>query len=466
MPSLAVRSCAALAALTVAGCALSKPPEQAAVVKAALPDSTVIPATWRAPADTGSVSGGWLASFNDPGLTAVVTEAIANNLDLRAAAGRVDVARQSVGIVSAKLKPQVGLDVGGSVVKDADQPDAFTAGQGVIGVSWELDIWGKVRAQKAASVAGYNAAALQYAWARQSLAALTAKAWYLAVETRQLLSLSERSVLNYSQLLELVQLRRAAGKVSDLDVAEASAKLHTAQSQLRAAQADYADARRVLEVLLGRYPSAELAVADSFVPVPPPVAAGIPSLLLSRRPDVASQEQAVLAAFRSQESARLALLPSFGLTLSGGKLSDALLSLLSLNPWMVGGAVGMLVPIYQGGALRAQVRVATAQQEVQVARYGAVLLRAFAEVERALTNELLLAERLVAERAALVNRTDAVRIAMLKYRAGGIDLLSVIELQTSQLATEATVIQLENARLATRIDLYLALGGDFTHAPS
>lgn len=466
MPRPSVRPSAALAALFAAGCALSTPPEQTAVVKAALPDSTVIPATWRAPADGDSVSGGWLASFNDPGLTAVVTEAVANNLDLRAAAGRVDAARQSVGIVSAKLKPQVGLNAGASVVKDADQPAAFTAGQGVVGVSWELDIWGKVRAQKAASVAGYNAAALQYAWARQSLAALTAKAWYLAVETRQLLGLSERSVAIYAQLLELVQMRRAAGKVADLDVAEATAKLNTAQSQLRAAQADFAEARRVLEVLLGRYPSAELAVADSFAPVPPPVAAGIPSALLSRRPDVASQEQAVLAAFRSEESARLALLPSFGLTLSGGKLSDGLLSLLSLNPWMAGAGIGMLVPIYQGGALRAQVRVATAQQEVQIARYGAVLLRAFSEVERALTNELLLTDQLAAERSALVNRSDAVRIAMVKYRAGSIDLLSVLQIQTAQLATEASVIQLENARLATRIDLYLALGGDFTQAPS
>jgi outer membrane protein TolC len=282
----AVRPGALLLAACLGGCALSTPPEQGAVVQAALPDSTTIPTTWRAPADSDSVSGGWLASFNDPGLTAVVTEAVGNNLDLRAAAGRVDVARQSVGIVSAKLKPQVGLNAGASVVQDVDQPDAFTAGQGVVGVSWELDIWGKVRAQKAASVAGYNAAALQYAWARQSLAALTAKAWYLAVETRQLLSLSERSVAIYTQLLDLVQLRRAAGKVADLDVAEASAKLHTARSQLLAAQSDYAEARRILEVLLGRYPSAELAVADSFAPVPPPVAAGIPSSLLDRRPDV------------------------------------------------------------------------------------------------------------------------------------------------------------------------------------
>lgn len=448
----------------LSGCALSAPPEQAAVVQSALRDSTLIPDNWRAPADTDSVSGGWLASFNDPGLEAVVTEAVANNLDLRAAAGRVDAVRQAVGIVSAKLKPQVGVALGASGVRDADQDQGYTSGQAVVGASWELDIWGKVRAQKASAVASYNAADLQYAWARQSLAALTAKSWYLAVETGQLLALSERAVRVYSQLLDLVKLRRAAGKVSDLDVAEASANLNSAESQLRSARADFAEAKRVLELLLGRYPSAELAVADSFAPMPPPVPAGLPSELLNRRPDIASSAQQVLSAFRAEESARLALLPSISLTLSGGRLSDQVLSLLQLNPWMAGAGVGVSVPIFQGGALRAQVRVATAQQEVQVAQYGATLLRAFAEVERALTNELLLSERLQFDQAALADRTDAVRIANLKYQAGSIDLLSVLQLQAAQIATEAVVIQLLNTRLATRIDLYLALGGDF--APS
>ena len=463
MPSRTARLGAAMAAILLGGCALSHPPEQAAVVKSALPATTAIPDSWKSPADTDSVSGGWLATFQDPGLLAVVTEAVANNLDLRAAAGRVDVARQSVGVVSANLKPMVGLNVGGSVVKDQDQPDAFTAGHGTLGASWELDIWGKVRAQKASAVAAYSATALQYAWARQSLAALTAKSWYLAVETRQLLALNERAVAIYTNLLWLVKARRAAGKVADLDVAEASANLNTALSQLRAVQADNAEAQRALELLLGRYPSGELAVADSFAPLPPPVAAGMPSTLLNRRPDVMAGEQQVLAAFRSEEAARLGLLPSFSLNLGIGRLSDALLSLLKLNPWMAAGGVGMFVPIYQGGKLKAEVRVATAQQEVQVAQYGAIILRAFMEVERALTNEVLIGQRLQFDRAALADRINAVRIALLKYQAGSIDLLSVLQLQASELSTEATVIQLENARLATRIDLYLALGGDFEH---
>ena len=451
----------AMVAALAGGCALAKPPEQAAVVDSALPAATTIPATWRAPADSDSVSGGWLATFQDPGLTAVVEEAVLANPDLQVAAARMDAVRQSVGVVSARLKPSLGATLGASVVKDQDQASSYDANQGLVTASWELDIWGKVRAQKASAVAASDAAALQYAWARQSLAALAARTWYLAIETRQLVALDRRAVSIYAELLNLVQLRRAAGKVSDLDVAEATANLQAAQGQLLAAQSNDAEARRALELLLGRYPSAELVAADSFVPLPPPVASGIPADLLARRPDVASQEQQVLAAFRTEEAARLALLPSLSLQLSAGRLSDALLSLVQLNPWMAAGAIGMSIPIYAGGGLRAQVRVANAQQAAEVAAYGSVVLRAFAEVERALTDEQILGERLTVARAELASRTDAVRIARIKYLSGGIDLLSVLQLQTEQLLAEATVIQLERARLAMRIDLHLALGGDF-----
>lgn len=453
---------AALAALAAGGCALATPPERAAVVDSALPATTAIPAAWRFPADSSSMSGAWLATFRDPGLSAVVEEAVRNNPDLQAVAARVDAVRQSVGVVSARLKPVVGAEVGGSVVKDQDQSSSYDAGNVLLGASWEIDIWGKVRAQRASAVARSQAADLHYAWARQSLAALTARAWYLAVETRQLVALNQRAVGIYAELLALVTLRRTAGKVSDLDVAEARANDQAAQARLLLAESNDADARRALELLLGRYPSAELVAADSFVPLPPPVVAGIPSDLLTRRPDVAAQEQQVLAAFRAEESARLALLPSFSLTAATGLLSDALLSLVQLNPWMVGGAIGMSVPLYAGGGLRAQVRVATAEQQAQVSAYGATMLRAFGEVERALTNEASLTRRLVLAQGELVSRTEAVRIARIKYEAGGIDLLSVLQLQTMQLLAEANVLELQRVRLSTRIDLLLALGGDFS----
>ena len=298
------------------------------------------------------------------------------------------------------------------------------------GVAWEPDVWGRLRAQRAAAQAGYQATALDYAYARQSLAATAARSWYLTIETSQLVALTEQSVMIYSNLLDLVKIRRAAGKVSDLDVAEAGANLNAAENDLRSAQGLASQARRDLEVLLGRYPAAELKVAENFAPLPPPVQPGLPSSLLERRPDIVAAEQQVLAAFRGQEAAKLALLPTFTLNLDGGKLSDNLLSVLQLNPWMGNAAVGMYVPIYTGGALA---RRNPDRHRPAAAGGGRLRQRRAQGVPRSrerLTNEELLAQRLQFQQAEVRDRTESVRIAKLQYTAGSTDLLSVLQLQS------------------------------------
>ena len=218
------------------------------------------------------------------------------------------------------------------------------------------------------------------------------------------MGIAEQSVAIYSNLLDLVKIRRKAGKVTDLDVAEAAAEVSAAQGQLRVAQSQYSDDRRSLEVLLGRYPAAELTVAEAFTPVPPPVQAGLPSSLLERRPDLVVTERQVLATFRSEEAAKLALLPSFTLTLDGGRLSNGIIDMLRLNPWMFRAALGVYMPIYQGGSLLAKIQIATAQQQQAIAAYGNVVLTAFREVENALTSEQLLAECLQFQQNELRDR--------------------------------------------------------------
>jgi outer membrane protein TolC len=167
------------------------------------------------------------------------------------------------------------------------------------------------------------------------------------------------------------------------------------------------------------------------------VAPGLPSSLLERRPDLSAAEHEVLAAFRTQQAAKLALLPSFSLNVEGGRLSDPLLSVLGLNPWLVHSALGTLLPIYQGGALRAQVKIATEDQLQSVANFGGVSLRAFAEVENALTNEQQLAKHLPFSENAVRDHTEAVRVANLRYKSGNMDLLSVLQLQEGQIQSQA-----------------------------
>jgi outer membrane protein TolC len=136
-----------------------------------------------------------------------------------------------------------------------------------------------------------------------------------------------------------------------------------------------------------------------------------------------------------------------------------LLDLLHLNPNLIGLGLRLFQPVFEGGALRTKIRIATAQQERMVANYGGVALKAFREVEVALTNEELLGERLQYQNQALANRSETVRIATLKYRAGAQSLLPVLQLQTDELATRAEIIKLRDTQLANRIQLHLVLGG-------
>lgn len=444
----------------VAGCGLGPPPAPDEVLREALPQGTAVPSAWQARAASAAVADDWLKSFADPVLNRMVAEAIAHNRDLAQAAESVRIAQQAVVVVGARMLPMVGAQLGARTTDNANNGSANST-IAYAGVGWELDLWGRLRAQRAAAEAGAAASALDYAYARQSLAATVAKAWYLASEARQQLAVARRAVQVYEELLALVQVRRAAGKDSNLDVADTRAKLDVARAQVQVTQAAYDEARRALEVLIGRYPAAEIEAMQDYPALPPPVAAGAPASLLDRRPDLLAAQQQLLLAFRRQQSAQLALLPGASISLLGGRLGDALLATLGLNPWLTSAAVGMSIPIYEGGALRARVQIATAQQAQAVAAYGAALLGAFREVENALGNEQMLSRRLPFDAGTLVNSAEAVRIATIQYRAGKRDLLWVSNLQSDQIAAEANLVHVRGQQIANRIRLHLALGGSF-----
>lgn len=446
--------------LAVLGCSLLSPPTQEEVVKQALPPSTQIPQQWQAEKSSVpplAIEEGWLKRLNDPLLDKIVAEALANNPDYRQAAVRVEIAQQKAVIAGAQLMPQIGAQFADVHSKDQDH-DTSQGSQAFLGVSWEIDVWGRLRAKRAASEASAQAASLDYASARLSLVAMTARLWYLNTEATQLLALSEQAVQVYSEILHLVESRRSFGKVSDLDVADARANVATAKAALEELRASQAQLKRGLEVLLGRYPAAELATQSVYPPLPPSEGAGVPSSVLERRPDLKSAEYRVLEAFRMQESAQLSLLPSFSISLALGHLDDSLLSKLNLKPWLANIGIGAFVPIYEGGALRAQVAIATALQAGEVNHYGTVVLGAFKEIENALANEQYLAQRQTYYDSAVQSRRQAVDIALAKYRAGRIDSLWVANLQMQKLNAESSAIKLHGARRTNRIQLYLALG--------
>ncbi len=467
--ALALPGCAAPSAATQPATQPSTQPAKAPptvrekIVEASIKTETVRD-VWTQAAETGAVPDGWLKSFNDPRMEAVVIEALKHNLAMRGAAARVEAAAAAAVQAGAKMGPVVGAGASGGAGAVQGGGTAKTGGVG-LGASWEIDVWGKLGAARTAAQEQFAAAQGEYEFARESLAAQTAKAWYFASDTQQQLTLAKETVGINAKLVDIVKTKARAGQVTPQDLNLAQADLASAQERERMAEGAHQDAVRSLEVLLGRYPSAELQVATQFVPVPGPVPAGIPSEVLDRRPDMIAAEARVKAAFQNVKVAKLAKLPSLKLTAGGGAASNGLLSAIGQGPGFFGIGANFLGTIYDGGNLNAQVKIENANQEQALAAYGQNALVAFSEVEKGLAAERLLAQREQLLATAVQQNEEALRGAQVRYKAGKIGMLDVLQIQSRTNLARAALIDIKQLRLAQRIDLYMALGGSFEEQP-
>jgi outer membrane protein, multidrug efflux system len=443
-----------------AACAVKDPPPPADLLKSALTATPVAPAWTGAAPVAGSVETDWIRTFNDPALDKLVEEGLRNNLDLQAAAYRVDAAQGLVVQARSLLYPQISVIAGVGAVGRSNQ-DVFDKYGAVGEVSWELDLWGRVRSQAASKGASREAVEADLLYARQSLAATIAKLWYQAVTTEQLRLTAENGMKVYNELLHLVSVRKTVGRVGQQDVVLAGADLDRARRREREFGASKQQVTRGLEIVLGRYPSAELELASDVVTVPPPIPDGLPSDLLERRPDLVAAERRVAAAFYGIQSAKAARLPKIALTAAGGRSTNDLFYLLGISPdfWSVG--LGLLAPIFTGGQLKAQVEIATAEQRTALALYGQAALRAFSDVETSLANERLLEDQQRYLEAVVAQDSDGLRLRQISYKVGATDLLSVLDLQNRLLNAQLDLVAVRNDRLANRIGLHLALGGGF-----
>ena len=452
----------ALLAVAV-GCAVKQPPAPGTLLPSILPATTVVPPDWKATGGTsGAVVAEWLSTFGDPQLDALVDEGLRNNLDLYAAATRIDVAIALVTQARALLYPRLGIGAGSGVVGR----DAIRDKSGLVGeVSWELDLWGRVRAEAASAAANRQANESDLRYARQSLAAVVATTWYQTIATERLRGTAEEAAGLYSDLLGLVRTRNQVGQVGMEDVALAGADLDRARQRERSYATSLQQTVRGLEVVLGRYPAAEVALSPGLPEVPSPVPAGLPSELLERRPDLVAAERRVAAAFHLIQAAEAARLPRIALTASGGRSTSELLRLVSAPAGFWQAGIGMLAPLFTAGALEAQVAIANADQRAALALYGQTALRAFSEVEGTLASEQLLADQERYLESVLAQDTDALRLGRLRYDVGATDLLHVLQLQGRQLTSRFDLIGIRNDRLANRVALHLALGGGFSPPP-
>ncbi len=443
-------------AIVVTGCALSPPPTTEELQKEALAH-TMVPPAFKAGGVAAPVVASWMETFADPALAALVIEALAFNADLRASAARVEQAAGYVKVAGASLLPSVSAFATGG--------DKSGGGGGLQGVflnaKLELDVWGRLRYESAAVQEQSAAVAADYAYARQSLAATVAKSWFLAIEASLQRVIAQNALRSSEALLGVAQERLRVGNGNEQAVAQARATVGTYRDSLRQIELAREQALRALELLVGRYPGAEIAVADRLSPMPPPVPVGMPSQLLERRPDVVAAERRVAAAFNRVGEARAAQLPRIALTAGGSSVSSSLLDLKDTsNPiWGIGG--NLLAPIYQGGALRAQVEIRSAEQKQAVADYASAGQRAFGEVENALAADNALRERDAILEVAIRDNERALELAQIQYRVGVIDLRGVEQNQLSLYVARMSRLRVQTERLAQRVNLYLALGGGF-----
>ncbi len=462
-------ACLLAAALFLGGCLA---PPRSRLDARRLPSA---PDAWAvAPAPAGDFEPlAWVEAFNDPRLEALVREALEGNFSLRAALSRLEAAEQTAVLEGAGRWP--GLSIGHSgarakrntsdgTVRTAAVTDTFAlTGR----VSWELDLWGRLRDTARAGLADYEASVEDLRSARLALAARVAGVWYDVVEAEQQLALAERNLRAFEDSVEVVEGSFRRGIATALDVHLIRANLATARSAYEQRLRARDGLARVLETLLGRYPRGDAAPAASLPEALPPARVGAPADLVARRPDLRAAERRLAALDERAAAAFKDRLPNLALTATGGTSSSDFgvsFDVAQNQVWSL--AYGLTAPLFQGGRLRAAQRRAEATYEQAVHAFANTLLTAFREVEDALAGEASLERDVAAQRIAVDESVAAERQAWDQYQRGLVDIITVIESQRRSITAQRSLIQTTNERVQTRIDLHLALGGGLEPAPA
>ena len=484
------------ASLMLAGCALKNPPFGADI----MPESTraKIPGSWAGPHRSGAVVPNWIRAFGDSELTALVADAVERNPDLKAAAARVEASRAAVRIAASSLYPRIamkglgerqGQRLGGDIGLGINPPDFGSSGvessggssidssvdktsqrwvYGIAaGAAWEADVWGRIRSKKAAAKAESAALEADYEFARQSLAAAVARAYFTTIEAAQQEANAQETLNIYQEYTKLTDVQKQQGFASDFDVSQIKSRTASAEDALYTAQAVRAQTIRAIEVVTSRYPAGRFDVRRSFPGQPKSAPAGLPAQILERRPDLIASERRFAAAFHRVNEARTARLPRFVLSAASGLGTADLDSVGTLNALVWTFAGGITQPIFFGGELQAAQDLRTAEQKAAAASYVGHALRAFEDVEDALANDYYLRKREGALADAVSSSADSVKFGRQQLEQGQNDMFTVLRLTGENLAAKVQYTQIRASRLRERVNLYLALGGDFegTGAP-
>ncbi len=446
--------------LTLPSClSIAGPPQAAATATISGPEAF---ATARS-GQHQKISTGWLREFRDPRMSKLVNEALLHNQSLKAAAHRLRAAKQGTIIGRAARLPSLTASTSYRETDGRNTPSSENYSIS-LNASWEADLWGRLRNLDLSSQGDYAASVADFRAARLSLAANTAQAWCNLITAEQQLALAQKTVDSYQQALPVVERRYRANTLRAVDVQFARNNVASAERSLRGRQLDRDNAARNLEIFLGRYPSASVASSLDLPHLAEKIPVGLPAQLIERRPDLVAARAALFASAQNAEAARKSLLPSLQLTGSASNNTDTFRRILDPNFLIYSVAASLAQTIYQGGTLNARTQASLDQNRALIQDYASTALAAFREVEAALAADRSLREQQVfLEKEA--KQTKLAEKRALSDITLGIDGASFLEYLEAQRRSEnagISLIQLKNLRLQNRIDLHLALGGDYT----
>jgi multidrug efflux system outer membrane protein len=406
----------------------------------------------------------WSKVFLDPALQDLIRAALQNNYDVRIAAARVQEARAQLGITRADQFPT--LSGGGNITSQRDSAagpiPAFELTQGALSVSaaWNLDFWGRYRRATEAQ----RARLLSQEWAQRavisSLVANVASGYFQLRELDLELEISKRTLDSRSESLKLTTMRTEHGIDTMLDQRQAEQLVYTAGAQVPDLERQIEQEENALSILLGNNPGAiPRGLRLTEQPHAPEVPAGLPSALLERRPDVREAEENLVAANAEIGVARAAYFPQISLTGTGGYQSSALSNLFTgpAGIWNFGGS--FVQPIFEGGRLKSNVRLAEAQKQELLLTYQQSIQGAFRDVSNALVAYRKNREFRIQEEKLTEAARDAAQLSEQRFDAGATDYLEVLTNETNYFSDELTLAQAQFNELQALVQLYQALGG-------
>jgi multidrug efflux system outer membrane protein len=419
----------------------------------------------------------WWRLYRDPELDRLIAAAATSNQTLRQAVAQVDEARALARVAASFLFPSISSSPSFNRLNTSGNRDSTITGQRVaMGVtvddwllpfdlSYEIDVWGRVRRSVESSKAQAEATADDAATVRLTVETNVAQFLYNLRSLDAQQQILSETVSAYREQVRILAVQLATGLVSALVLNQAQAQLQATSAQQRDVERARADLEHALAILCGKpAPSFAIATHPLGESAPPTVPAGLPAQLLARRPDVAAAEQAVVSANAQIGVAIANLLPQLTLTGSAGFESASFTSLFTWQSRMSSIASGALVPIFQGGRLRANLAATRARYQQAVAAYVNQILIAYGDVEDALTDLHAQTDEVGTLRAAVSASHDYLRLADAQYKQGLTDYLVVIDAERTLLANQLSLAQAVNLQMGASIRLIKALGGGWRPA--